>query len=275
MSGDTIEFSKEIRKATLKMVYEAKASHIGGAFSMADILAVLYSGILIVNPSNPKDLDRDRLFLSKGHACTSLYATLALKGFFKLNQLDDYSKDDSLLLSHASHSVPGVEFSTGSLGHALPVACGVALSAKLNSKPFKVYTILSDGELNEGSNWEAILFAQQHKLSNLIIIIDYNKIQSFGFISDIIELQPLDKKFESFGWNVIEIDGHNHEQIYNTCQKVKLQQEQNSNLMEKPTVIIANTLKGKGVDFMEDQLLWHYKSPSKEQYENALMQLNK
>lgn len=267
MSNLSIEFSKEIRKATLKMVYQANASHIGGAFSMADLLAVLYSGVLNTNPKNSTDINRDRLFLSKGHACTSLYATLALKGFFDLKELDNYSKNESLLLSHASHKVPGVEFSTGSLGHALPVACGVSLSVKRNAKLFKVYTILSDGELDEGSNWEAILFAQQHKLNNLIAIVDYNKIQSFGSVADVISLHPLDKKFESFGWNVIEIDGHNHEEIFNALEKAKQSQE-------KPTVIIANTIKGKGVDFMENELLWHYKSPSKEQYENALEQLN-
>lgn len=267
MSNSTIAFSKEIRKATLKMVYEANASHIGGAFSMADLLAVLYSDVLNINPKNPTDVNRDRLFLSKGHACTSLYAALGLKGFFDLKELDNYSKNDSLLLSHASHKVRGVELSTGSLGHALPVSCGVALSAKRNAKSFKVFTILSDGELDEGSNWEAILFAQQHKLNNLIAIVDYNKIQSFGSVEDVINLHPLDKKFESFGWNVCEIDGHNHEEIFNGFEKAKQSPE-------KPTVIIANTIKGKGVDFMENELLWHYKSPSKEQYVNALEQLN-
>lgn len=267
MLNSSFQFSKEIRKATLKMVYEANASHIGGAFSMVDLLAVLYTGSLNINPKNPTDVNRDRLFLSKGHACTSLYATLALKGFFDLKELDNYSKNDSLLLSHASHKVTGVELSTGSLGHALPVACGVALSVKRNAKSYKVVTILSDGELDEGSNWEAILFAQQHKLNNLIAIVDYNKIQSFGAVSEVINLHPLDKKFESFGWNVVEIDGHNHEEIFSAFTIAKLSEE-------KPTVIIANTIKGKGVDFMENELLWHYKPPSKEQYENALEQIN-
>jgi len=266
MSNSTIEFSKKIRRETLQMIYEAKASHIGGAFSMADLLAVLYSDFLNIDPKNPKDPIRDRLFLSKGHACTSLYATLALKGFFDLGELKNYSKNESLLLSHASHKVAGVELSTGSLGHALSVACGVALFAKRNSKTFKVYVILSDGELDEGSNWEAILFAQQHGLNNLIGIIDYNKIQSLGTVTEVMNLEPLNKKFESFGWNAIEIDGHDHESIGTAVKQA-------NSSKEKPTVILAHTVKGKGVDFMEDQLLWHYKSPSKEQFEAALEQL--
>lgn len=267
MSESSIAFSKEIRKTVLKMVFEANASHIGGTLSMADILAVLYYGALNIDPKNPKDENRDRLFLSKGHACTGLYATLGLKGFFDIKDLDNYSKNDSLLLSHVSHKVNGVELSTGSLGHALPVACGVALAAKRKNKSFKIVTILSDGELDEGSNWEAILFAPQHKLDNLIAIVDYNKIQSFGSVKEVIDLDPLNKKFEAFNWNVIEIDGHDHEQITKAIKKAK------SNTI-KPTVIIANTIKGKGIDFMENQLLWHYKSPTKEQYQQALEHLN-
>lgn len=267
MPSTSIAFSKEIRKTVLKMVFEANASHIGGALSMTDLLAVLYSEVLNINPKNPTDDNRDRFLLSKGHACTGLYATLALKGFFELKELDNYSKNDSMLLSHTSHKVPGVELSTGSLGHALPVACGISLAAKRRSKSFKTYCLLSDGELDEGSNWEAILFAPQHKLDNLIAIIDYNKIQSFGSVKEVLDLEPLNKKFESFNWNVIEIDGHNHEQISEAFNKAK-------NNIEKPSVIIAHTVKGKGIDFMENKLLWHYKSPSKEQYQQALEQLN-
>jgi transketolase len=266
MSKSSIAFSKEIRKAVLKMVFEAKASHIGGAFSMADLLAVLYTDVLNIDPKNPKEENRDRVLLSKGHACTGLYATLALKGFFDLKELDNYSKNDSFLLSHTSHKVPGVELSTGSLGHALPVACGLALAAKRKNNSYKVYTILSDGELDEGSNWEAILFAPQHKLDNLIAIVDHNKIQSFGFLKEVLDLHPLNKKFESFNWHVIEIDGHNHEEIETAFKKAQ------SNIV-KPTVIIAHTIKGKGIDFMEDQLLWHYKSPTDEQYQLGLAQL--
>jgi transketolase len=267
MSISSIAFSNEIRKAVLKMVFEANASHIGGALSMTDLLAVLYSEILNINPKNPLDESRDRFLLSKGHACTGLYAALALKGFFDLKELDSYSKNGSMLLSHTNHKAPGVELSTGSLGHALPVACGIALAAKRKNKAFKTYCLLSDGELDEGSNWEAILFAPQHRLNNLIAIVDYNKIQSFGLVKEVLDLDPLNRKFESFNWNVIEIDGHNHDQIFEAFGKAK------ANLI-KPSVIIAHTVKGKGVDFMENKLLWHYKSPSLEQYRQALEQLN-
>jgi len=264
MSATTIEFSKQIRSETLKMVYNAKASHIGGAFSMADILAVLYEDILINNVNDPENPNRDRFFLSKGHACTSLYATLAIKGFFSMELLDTYSKNDSILLSHTSHKVPGVELSTGSLGHALGVACGVALAGKLKKSTWKVFALLSDGELDEGSNWEAILFAPQHELSNLKLIIDYNKIQSLGSVQDVIDLHPLNDKFKSFNWNVIEVDGHDHEALQIAFKE---------NSSKKPTVIIAHTVKGKGVDFMENELLWHYKSPDEKQFTDGLNQI--
>ena len=264
MFQTTIEFSKEIRAQTLKMVYNAKASHIGGAFSMADILAVLYHNILNIDANDPTHEGRDRFFLSKGHACTSLYATLALKGFFPMSILDSYSKDDSILLSHTSHKIPGVELSTGSLGHALGVACGVALAGKIKDSKWKVYALLSDGELDEGSNWEAILFAPQHELSNLTLVIDFNKIQSLGNVDEVINLLPLNEKFKSFNWNVIEIDGHDHNALQNAFT---------SDCDKRPTVIIANTIKGKGIDFMENKLLWHYKSPDSTQYSEGLKQI--
>lgn len=263
----SLDFAKEIRKLTLKMVFNAKASHIGGAFSMTDILAVLYKNILKINPAQPNDDNRDRFLLSKGHACTSLYATLGLKGFFDVEELSTYATNGSKFLSHTSHYISGVEISAGSLGHALPIACGLAIAAKKKQKTWKTYCLLSDGELNEGSNWESILLAPQLKLNNLILIIDYNKIQSFGFIKDIIDIEPLSKKFESFNWETYEIDGHNHEELittFNTCD--------NNNL--KPKVIICNTIKGKGVSFMENKLLWHYKSPNQEEYNQALEELN-
>jgi len=267
MDADWKEFGREIRKLTLKLVYEAKASHIGGAFSMVDILSVLYGNVLTINPKKPDWEERDRFFLSKGHACTSLYATLALKGFFSVEELNTYSQNNSIFLSHASHKVPGVELSTGSLGHALSVACGVALAAKRKTKDFKIYCLVSDGELDEGSNWEAILFAPHHDLHNLVLIVDYNKIQSFGSVKEVLELHPLAQKFEAFRWRVIEIDGHSHKEIYEAFLSI--------NESTAPTVIIAHTVKGKGVDFMENNLQWHYKSPSKEQYEIGLQQLNK
>lgn len=250
------------------MVFDAKASHVGGALSMADLLAVLYGEFLNVDPKNSEDAGRDRFLLSKGHACTGLYVTLALRGFFPMEELKRYSQNDSMLLSHTSHKVPGVELSTGSLGHALPVACGLALAAKRRNRSFKTYCMLSDGELDEGSNWEAILFAPHHALDNLIAIVDYNKIQSFGSVKDVLDLHPLNKKFESFNWNVIEIDGHDHGQIRDALKR-------SGSVKGRPTVIIAHTIKGKGVDFMENELLWHYRSPSSEQLAEAIKQIEK
>jgi transketolase len=268
MSVTTIAFSKEIRKTILKLVFDAKASHIGGALSMTDLLAVMYSGVLNIDPTNPTASNRDRFFLSKGHACTGLYATLGIKGFYSLDDLYTYSKEGSVFLSHTSHKVPGVEFSTGSLGHALPVACGVALAAKRKKNNYRVYCLVSDGELDEGSNWESILFAPHHRLNNLTLIVDYNKIQSYGSVEEVLDLHPLNRKFEAFNWNVIEIDGHDHNQIAEAFQKMKFESL-------KPCVIIAHTIKGKGVDFMENELLWHYRSPSLEQLQEAIKQIDK
>lgn len=233
---------------------------------MADMLAVLYADIMNIRVDDPKWADRDRLILSKGHSCVGLYSTLALKGFFDATELQDYAKDGSRLMSHISHKVPGVEFSTGSLGHGLPFGCGKALAAKRLGKHWTTFVIVSDGELDEGSNWEAILFAPHHRLDNLTLLVDYNKIQSLGFVADVIDLGPLAAKFEAFGWNVIEIDGHDHEQI-------RMALSNKSKVEGKPTCVIANTIKGKGVDFMENSLKWHYSSPSKEQLESALRQL--
>ncbi|TKG91900.1 transketolase [Puteibacter caeruleilacunae] len=264
----TIKFAKDIRLTTLEMVYHARASHIGGAFSMADILSVLYSNFIRIDPKNPESVDRDRFLLSKGHACTSLYATLALKGFFPKEELLTYGKDGSRLLSHTTHKIPGVEISAGSLGHALSISGGLALAAKRKSANWNTYCLVSDGELNEGSNWEMILLAPQLKLDNLILIVDYNKIQSLGKVKDVINLDSLKKKFEAFNWEVFDIDGHNHEELTSA-----LDQCQTKNGI--PKVIIANTIKGKGVSFMEDTVLWHYKSPDENQYKEAILELEK
>jgi len=263
----TIEFAKKIRLKTIEMVYKAKASHVGGALSMADILAVLYGEILKYKSDNPEWKERDRFLLSKGHACTSLYAALAMSGFFELKELETYAQDGSMFLSHASHKVPGVELSTGSLGHALPVGCGIALAAKRKKENHRIFVLLSDGELDEGSNWEAILFAPKHKLDNLTIIIDYNKIQSLGTVKEVLDLEPLNDKLKAFNWETIEINGHNHKQIFNAFSNLPKQKE-------KPTAIIANTVKGKGVNFMENKLLWHYKSPNKEELLDAITLIN-
>ena len=248
------------------MVARAKASHIGGALSMADLLAVLYADVLNVRPKDPSWGDRDRFILSKGHSCTALYAALALKGFFPVEELSTYGQDGARLMSHISHHLPGVEFSTGSLGHGLPFGCGKALAAKRTGADWRTFVMLSDGELDEGSNWEAILFAPQHKLDNLVAIVDYNKIQSLGSVADVMELDPLADKFRAFRWGVKEIDGHDHKAIHEALSTCPFEPG-------KPSCLIAHTIKGKGVDFMENNLQWHYSSPKPDQLAEALRQL--
>jgi transketolase len=248
------------------MVNRASAAHIGSALSMADILSVLYCKILRVDPANSGWKDRDRLIVSKGHATSILYAALAERGFFPLEWLTDYSKDGSKLLGHVSHHVPGVEVSTGSLGHGLPIGCGMALAAKHDGRASRTFVILSDGELDEGSNWEAILFAGHNRLNNLVAIVDYNKIQSFGKVKDVLDLDPLAAKWEAFHWHTVEVDGHDVEQLENTLR-------QTSPELDKPTVVIAHTIKGRGVSFMEGRLEWHYKSPDQAQLAQALEEL--
>jgi transketolase len=260
------EFAQAIREKALEMVYKAKSSHIGGAFSMADILAVLYNGILKVDPKNPDDPSRDRFVLSKGHACSGLYAALGIKGFFPIEELADYAQDGSRLLSHTSHFIPGVEISSGSLGHGLPIATGLAIAAKAKRANWNTYCLISDGELDEGSNWEAFALAPQLRLDNLIVIVDYNKIQSLGFVKDVIDMEPLVKKFEAFRWRVTEIDGHSYNEIHKALKACELKDG-------VPNIIIAHTVKGKGVNFMENKLLWHYKSPNEKELSEALVAL--
>jgi len=230
-------------------------------------LAVLYNGVLKIDSANPTDPNRDRFLLSKGHTCTGLYATLALKGYYPVDDLSTYAQNGSIFLSHTSHHIPGVEISAGSLGHALPVSCGLALSAKRKKLKWKTYCLVSDGELDEGSNWESILFAPQSKLDNLILIVDYNKVQSLGSVKDVLDLNPLKEKFEAFRWDSFEVDGHNHHALKNIFIKVQ-------NLNDRPKVIIAHTVKGKGITFMEDKLLWHYKPPNEKEFEDAIAQIN-
>ena len=263
------KLAKTIRLRSLELCFQKRTSHIGGAFSVSDIIAVLYQNILNIFPDQPNHPERDRLFYSKGHACTALYAALEAKGFFqKIDLLKEFTRDGSHFTSHINHHLPGVELSTGSLGHALGVSCGVALASQRQKKTFSVFTIVSDGELDEGSNWEAILFAPQHKLDNLILIVDYNKIQSFGKTDEVLSLDPLGEKFKAFNWRVYEVDGHSHHQISEILSKIKADR---SGL---PKVVIAHTVKGKGVDFMENKLSWHYKSPSEQEYERARKQIS-
>ncbi len=265
MTTDEVKaFSKAIRIEALKMVHASNSSHLGGAFSMADILAVLYGGVMNVNPKNPRWPDRDRFLLSKGHACSALYAALALRGFFDMSQLTSFAQNGSFFTSHANHHIPGVELSTGSLGHALSFGCGLALAAKRRGQAWRVFTLLSDGELDEGSNWEALLFAPHHHLNNMVVIVDHNKIQSLGHVNEVLDLGPLSEKFKSFGWYVTVTDGHDHAALSAAITK---------KTDDKPHIIIAETVKGKGVDFMEEKLLWHYRTPDAEQFRNALEQL--
>ncbi|QWD92053.1 transketolase [Polynucleobacter asymbioticus] len=265
---DLVKYAQEIRLLVLELCYTKKTSHIGGAFSVADILAVLYGEVMNINPLLDKEPGRDRLFYSKGHACTALYAALSKRNFFTTETLlNNFIKDGEYFTSHINHSLPGVELSTGSLGHALGVAAGSALAGKRKKLPYTVYAILSDGELDEGSNWEAIMFAAQNKLNNLILIIDYNKIQSFGRVEDVMALEPFADKFRAFNWHVEEVDGHSIEDLKATL----------TNLMQiddsTPKCLIAHTIKGKGVSFMEDSLAWHYKSPNSDEYQDAKKEL--
>lgn len=253
-----------IRQKCLELSFKKKSSHLGGSLSIADVLAVLYGDVMKVNPKDPSWEERDRLFYSKGHACMALYSCLEAMGFYT-HLVEKFTTDGEVFTSHINHKVPGVELSTGSLGHALSVATGVALAGKKKKKDWRAFCIVSDGELDEGSNWEAILLAPHLKLDNLVLIVDYNKIQSFGMTNDVVNLEPLPAKFDAFNWNVYQVDGHNFEEI----SQVLSNRYQN----EKPTVVIAHTIKGKGVSFMENSLEWHYKSPSEEQYQKALKEL--
>ena len=266
MDTDTRDLAHRLRAHALRMTHRARASHIGSCLSMADILAVLYGKILRLNNLDPTWEDRDRLIISKGHAAAIVYAALAETGFFPIAELDTYSADGGRLSGHVTKTVPGVELSTGSLGHGLPVAAGMAMAAKRAGNTWRSVCILSDGEMDEGSNWEAIQFAQHARLSNLIAIVDYNKIQSFGSVADISDLHPLADKFRAFNWGVHELDGHDHDTLTQALTGPPL-------LPDRPTAIVAHTIKGKGVSFMEGQLAWHYSNPNVDQLAAALAEI--
>ena len=263
--NNLVELSRKLRVNAIKMINKGGSSHVGSVLSIADILSVLYGAVLNFRSSNPKWNNRDRFILSKGHAGAGIYAALAESGFFSLEMLKDYCKNGSVFSGHVSHkNIPGIEFSTGSLGHGLPVSCGIAYAAKLDKKTHKIYCLMSDGELGEGSNWEAILFASHHKLNNLIAIIDRNKLQSLKSTEETLKLEPLTNKFESFGWSVSEVDGHSHEDLVNNLNHTK---------SKKPRAIIANTTKGKGVSYMENSVEWHYRTPLDNDYIQAMKEL--
>jgi transketolase len=261
---DTKQLAGRIRKHAVKMTHSAKSSHVGSVLSIADILAVLYGQVLVYKADEPGWNGRDRFILSKGHAGAGVYAALAESGFFDKSILDTYCQNGSILSGHVSHKdVPGVELSTGALGHGLSVASGMAYAAKLSRQSHQVVTLLSDGECDEGSVWEAALFASHHRLSNLVVVIDYNGLQSIGTTEDTLALEPFPDKWKAFGWKVMEVDGHNHGQLANTLGDAK-------QWKEGPVCVIANTTKGKGVSFMENSVLWHYRSPQGEEYREAL-----
>lgn len=260
-------FANKIRRHSLIMVHKARASHIGSALSIADIVAILYDKVLKINPSDPFWVDRDRFILSKGHACVSVYSALAIKGFISKTELESYGQDYSRLMNHISHKVPGVEFSTGSLGHGLSFGVGKSLAAKKKARNWKTFVLMSDGELGEGSNWEAFLFASHHKLDNLVAIIDYNKLQSFTSLEKTLNIEPLSQKLISFGWEVREVNGHNHMQLEKLLSSTPWKRN-------KPSVLIAHTTKGKGVSFMENSVDWHYKSPNDEELSAALLEID-
>jgi transketolase len=264
---DSRDLACRMRVQALRMVHRAKASHIGSALSICDIVAVLYSQVLRLDPKQPNAPQRDRFVLSKGHACVAVYAALAETGFFPVDDLRKYGQDHSVLMNHISHKVAGVEFSTGSLGHGLPFGTGKALAAKRTKQDWRTVVLLSDGELGEGSNWEAMMFAAHHRLDNLVAIVDYNKLQSLTTVDKTLRVEPLADKARAFGWAVREVDGHDHASMSDLLRIAPWEGD-------KPSFLIAHTTKGKGVSFMENSVDWHYKSPSTEQLEQALGELS-
>ncbi len=249
----TEELAKRIRRHAVRMTNLGGSSHVGSVLSMADIVAVLYGGIMRID--------------SKGHAGAGIYAALAESGFFPIEWLEKHCADGSVLSGHVSHKgVPGVELSTGSLGHGLPVGAGMAYGAKLDEASRRVFVVLSDGECDEGSTWEAIMFSSHHKLDNLTAIVDYNKIQSLAPVAETLALEPFADKWRAFGWSVVEVDGHDHNALYTNLSNLP-------KVAGKPTCILAHTVKGKGVSFMERSVLWHYRTPRGSEYDEALNEL--
>ena len=258
-----------IRRNGLEMTHLSRGSHIGSVFSVAEIIAVLYASVLNVDPKEPKKPDRDRLILSKGHAGSAVYAALAETGFFPVEQLKTHYANGSILSGHVSHKgVPGVEVSTGSLGHGLGVGVGMALGAKMDGAQWRTYVVLGDGECDEGSVWEAALQAAQYKLDRLIAVIDYNHMQSLATVDETLRLEPFEQKWKDFGWNALSVDGHDTDALQKAFDWAK----ENAG-SRKPSVILAHTVKGKGVSFMENDILWHYRTPQGEEYDAALKEL--
>ena len=260
-------FATKARMGVLEGVYNAKAGHPGGSLSICDVLSYLYNVEMHVDPKNPKDPGRDRLVLSKGHAAPALYATLALKGYFPVEDLKTLRKSDSYLQGHPNmDKVPGIDMSTGSLGQGISVAVGMALGGKLDKADYRVYAILGDGEIEEGQVWEAAMLAGNKGLDNLVAIVDNNNLQIDGTMEEVNSPYPIPDKFRAFNWNTVEIDGHDFDQIEDAFAKAK-------QFTGKPTAIIMKTIKGKGVSFMENAVGWHGSAPNTEQYEQAMEEL--
>lgn len=255
---DSVRLAAEFRARAIEMSHEAKAAHLASALSCIDIVAVLYHSVLKVDPKQPKWPDRDRFILSKGHAATAHYVALAWKGFLTDDDLKTYGEKDSLLEEHPSPKLPGVETATGSLGHGLPCGSGMALAARIKGQDYRTFVLMGDGECNEGSVWEAAMFAGAKKLGNLCAFVDYNKWQATARSQEVLALDPLADKFRDFGWDVREIDGHDHVAILEAVKGVSLKEQ-------KPRMVVAHTVKGRGVPFMEDDNNWHYRVPTVEE----------
>jgi transketolase len=257
--------TREIRKSIIHMTHYSKSSHVGTCLSIVDILFVLYYKVMNIDPADPHKHERDKFILSKGHGSAALYATLAHRGYFSTELLDRFYIDGGVLPGHLDcEAVPGVEVSAGSLGHGLSLGVGMALANKQTNNPGNIYVVVGDGECNEGSVWEAAMLAPNLGLNNLTAVVDFNNLQGFGRTNEIINQANMAERWKAFGWDVIEVDGHNLEQLEKAFRTTN----------ERPKAIIAHTIKGKGVSFMEDKLEWHYKSPNDEQYATAIKELD-
>lgn len=261
-----IALARTIRAHCLRMTHSGKGGHVGSMLSIAEVLAVLYGRVLRVDPARPDWPERDRFVLSKGHAGAAVYAALAERGFFPMEWLDTYYQDGGKLMGHICHKVPGVEFSTGSLGHGLPVACGMAVAAKRRGEPQRVFCLMSDGDVDAGSTNEAILFAAQQKLDNLVAILDYNKIQALGATRDVLDLEPLTDRLQACRWAVREVDGHDIDELETTLQHIPLE-------AGKPSWVTAHTIKGKGISWMENTVSCHFGYVNAEELEKALEEI--
>ncbi|MEV4347444.1 transketolase [Actinoplanes sp. NPDC049596] len=258
------DLARAVRRHVLRMTNSGRSSHVGSALSCADILAVLYAEVLQVDPAHPDRPDRDRFIMSKGHAGAALYAVLAERGFFDTRLLTQHYRNGSFLSGHVSHvGIPGVELSTGSLGHGLPVGAGLAWQARRTGKTWRTYVLLGDGECDEGTIWESAMFAAHHRLANLVAIVDWNGLQSMGTTEETLALEPFADKWRSFGWDVAEVDGHDHPLLARALREPH----------EKPLALLARTVKGKGVSFMENQVLWHYRPPDDTELAGAMSEV--